>query len=104
MALIVKKGWLFADTERVRLAAVIAYRPYADSALEITTALGTQRFDLTGELEPQPALDSPRTADEETRKRNRQTLDEWSERVRHKTRTKLEAALAALDDHFSKNP
>jgi hypothetical protein len=104
MALTVKKGWLYADTERVRLAAVTAYRPYADEALEITTTTGTHRFDLTGELEPQPALVSPLRGDEETSKRNRQTLDEWSARQRHKTRTKLEAALAALDDYFLKNP
>lgn len=104
MAFTIKKGWLFADTERVRLAAVIAYRPYADNALEITTALGAQRFDLIGELDPQPELEAPSKADTEAGKRDRQKLDEWSARQQRKTRTALETALAALDDYFLKNP
>ena len=104
MALTIKKGWLFADTERVRLAAVTAYRPYGDNALEITTALGTQRFDLTGALEPQPALEAAPAADEPARKRNRQKLDDWSARQLRNTRTALDAALAALDDYYAKLP
>jgi len=104
MALTVKKGWLYADTERVRLAAVTAYRPYGDNALELTTANGTHRFDLAGELDPDPVLESQTNADNETHKRNRQKLAEWSARQLRQTRTKLEAALAALDDYFLKNP
>ena len=52
------KGWLQADTERVRLAAVTSYRPYGEMGVELVTPATVHRFTLTTEApsEPEPTL------------------------------------------------
>lgn len=110
MALTLKKGWLYADRERVRLSAVVSYRAYGDNAIELITAKQDYRYDLTDTTTPPAVTDAemrelsrrydPATTHDELKRR----FDQNHERRKQQTLSNIEAALAELDAYFAKNP
>jgi hypothetical protein len=104
MQLTIKKGWLHADTERVRLATVTAYRLYDETGIELTTPHGPRRFELSPEWEPIGAPVGDMGKNEPACKKYRQQLDDRAARHRAQSATTAAAALAELDAYFAKNP
>ena len=102
------KGWLQADTERVRLAAVTSYRPYGEMGIELVTPATVHRFTLTTEApsEPEPTLDEDVAkvwGKDAARKEWRAALDQRAARHRVRQARTVHTLIADLDAYFAKN-
>ena len=102
------KGWLQADTERVRLGAVTSYRPYGELGIELVTPATVHRFTLTTEPpnEPEPTLDADvaeRDGQDTARQQWRAALDQRAARHRVRHERTMTTLFAALDAYFAKN-
>ena len=101
------KGWLQADTERVRLAAVTSYRPYGEMGIELVTPATVHRFSLTTEApsEPEPTLAAAVAAcdsEDAARQQWRAALEQRAARHRVRHQRTLTTLLADLDAYFAK--
>lgn len=108
MQFTITKGWLHAETERVRLAAVTSYRPYGEMGVELTTPHQVHRFTLATEApsEPEPALDEDVAkvwGKDAARKEWRAALDQRAARHRVRQERTVHTLLADLDAYFAKN-
>jgi len=103
------KGWLHADTERVRLAAVTSYRPYGEMGIELITPATVHRFTFANEApsEPEPTLDAAvaeRDGQETARQQWRAALEQRAARHRVRHERTLQTLFADLDAYYAKLP
>jgi len=105
----ITNGWLVTDTQRVRLAAVTAYSPYApygEMGVELITPADVHRITFAAEApsEPEPTLDAAvaaRDGEDAARQQWRAALEQRATRLRACREHTMRNLLADLDAYYA---